>query len=283
VGDETNDINNSREALRAAEAALEYALEREKALVSDQRMRMAEMAHELRSPLTAIAGFAELTMNEQFGPIDNEKYRDYATRIHQASRMMLDIIEALSSESMDRGSSTSIPTGPVDAGKIINGIVDLFVDMADERGIDLKTNVADDFPLLDTNATRLNQILVNLVSNAIKFTPEGGTVEIQAHVDPESGAVILVVQDDGVGMSAQEMVKALEPYEQGSQDSPHGDTGTGLGLTIVDRLVREIGGDFEVSSEKGKGTVVRIRLAVTTSDETSAQTRDGFEPFRKSL
>lgn len=283
MGDETNDINNSREALRAAEAALEYALEREKALISDQRMRMAEMAHELRSPLTAIAGFAELTMNEQFGPIENEKYQDYAKRIHQASRMMLDIIEALSTENTASETSMPVPTGPVDAGKIIDGIVDLFVDMAEERGIELKSDVADDFPLLETNATRLNQILVNLVSNAIKFTPEGGTVEIQAHVDPDSGAVILVVQDDGVGMSAQEMVSALKPYEQGTQDSPHGDTGTGLGLTIVDRLVREIGGEFEVSSEKGKGTVVRITLAVSSSAGSQTPTRNGFEPFRKRL
>lgn len=81
--DENNEINNTREALRAAEAALEYALEHEKALISGHRMRMAEMAHELRSPLTAIAGFAELTMKEQFGPIENEKYRDYAKRIRR--------------------------------------------------------------------------------------------------------------------------------------------------------------------------------------------------------
>jgi len=245
-------------------------------------MRMAEIAHELRSPLTAIAGFAELTMNEQFGPIENEKYQDYAKRIHQASCMMLDIIEALSAENTGSETSLSVPTGPVDAGKIINGIVDLFVDMAEERGIELKSNVADDFPQLETNATRLNQILVNLVSNAIKFTPEGGTVEIQAHVDPKSGAVILVVQDDGVGMSAQEMVSALKPYEQGDQDSPHGDTGTGLGLTIVNRLVGEIGGEFEVSSEKGAGTVVRISLPVSASTDSRTPTRNGFEPFRRS-
>lgn len=274
-----DNLTDAKNALRKAETALEGALDLEKKLVGEQQQRLAELAHEIRTPLNAVIGYAQMISGEVLGSVGNPAYKDHADTIHQAGLHLMQVCDTLVGEFMDEGQTVKPKNDEVDAGVIIEGVVKLFSWMAKERGITLESEMDTDFPKLKTDPTRLNQVLINLVSNAIKYTPKGGKVGIHGRVDPDSGAMILIVQDNGNGISEKDMIKVRQPFERGSTGSPHGDEGSGLGLTIAGRLVQELSGKLEMSSQEGVGTVVTVTLPVVKGRTTKKKPKSNFNPF----
>lgn len=274
--DNLNDVKN---ALRDAELALQKSLDLETKLVAEQHQRLAELAHEIRTPLTAMIGYAELMSGAAPGAIGEPVYKDYAKTIHSAGRHLMNVCDTLIGSFLEGGVTQGSELSEVDAGEIIHGVISLFGEMAKERGLSLRAEMDEQFPKLRTDPTRLNQILINLVSNAIKFTDEGGTVGIRGRFDDENGAMILVVQDDGNGISEADLLHVRKPFARGSTVSPHGDEGTGLGLSIASRLIEELGGQLEISSKQGEGTMVVVSLPIFDNRTVAEQPATEFKPF----
>ncbi|NQV99299.1 MAG: HAMP domain-containing histidine kinase [Rhodospirillales bacterium] len=274
-----DNLTDAKNALRSAESALQQALDLETKLVSEQQQRLAELAHEIRTPLNAVIGYAQMISEEVLGTIGNPAYKDHAKTIHHAGLHLMQVCDTLVGEFLEDDSLSESSFSEVDAGEIIGGVVNLFSWMAKERGITLEAEMDADFPKLRTDSTRLNQILINLVSNAIKYTPKGGKVGIHGRFDVENGAMILIVQDDGTGISEADLLKVRQPFERGSTASPHGDEGTGLGLSIAGRLVQELSGKLEISSEEGAGTMVVVTLPVFENRTVVKEPKSRFNPF----
>jgi len=271
-------IKDARQALRIAETALQHSQARERDLQDTLTRKCRETAHEIRTPLNAILSYTEIMTNEIMGPFNNPVYKEHAGIIHQASRHLLAICNRLTGDDSDLNAGT-IRRQPVEARALIGNVIALFQTLADERDLKLSSSIDDDFPTLMTDPVRLNQILINLLSNAIKYTDKGGSVEIKARKDAETGATILVIQDNGQGMSESEAVDALKPFTQTSAMSPHGDGGEGVGLSIVSRLAKELGIDLEFVTAKGKGTVFSLNFSQPENPDDSNTDKDDFIPF----
>jgi len=268
----TNNIFDARQALRAAESALENAMKNEKRNIAQQRLRIAELAHEVRTPLNAVIGYAQILSEQLMGPLGTPEYVDHARTIHRAAFHLLQVCDSMLDEFTPDDKPKTFHLEGVDAGLVIDSVVDLFSYMAKERDVTLTATTDDNFPKLKTDPTRLNQILINLVSNAIKFTPKGGTVNVAARLDDNKDAMILVIQDNGAGMSEAQMISRLEPFAKDEETSPHGDKGTGLGLAVVQRLVGELNGQMCMSSAEGKGTIISIELPLDGTDDNDPPT-----------
>ena len=267
-------VDQAREALINAEAALQQALGAEQQSVARERQRLNELAHEINTPLNAMIGYAHIMAEELLGPVGNPKYLEHARIVYQASMHLQSVCEGILSVASD-AKTPEINLSKVDLRQLTDGIIKLFTGMAEERGITLAAEIDNEFPQLHTDPHRLNQILINLVSNAIKFTPRGGSVSVHAETHPESGAMILVIADNGQGIAPDKLRDAIQPYQKGESASPHGDNGTGLGLTIASRLASEIRGELYLKSEEGIGTIAAIEMPISYDagrDETSKTT-----------
>ncbi|OHC83762.1 MAG: hypothetical protein A3G73_09390 [Rhodospirillales bacterium RIFCSPLOWO2_12_FULL_67_15] len=250
-------------ALKTAEAALEAAIAHERERAEAFRLRIAEVVHDIKNPLTALLAYSNLLRNEALGPIGDARYKKYAETIHAAGQRLLDYCQALLDDYLRdvkrrEAEETPISRQDVDAAEMVREVVALHQELAEQRGIRLKTKIAEDFPALHTLPTNLHRALTNLVSNALKFTPRGGTVTVDAHVDENEEAVVVVIRDSGIGLSANEILRILG-YEGGTR-SEHGEQGMGLGLINVTRLIRQAGGTVEIKSGKNRGTAVTLRF-----------------------
>lgn len=262
-------LDECKAALRDAEKALAAVLERESKQQDVHRKETAELVHELRTPLTAIAGFCEIMKNETLGPLGTPTYKEHATIIHEAAMQLLEICERVLPATADEVVMPAPAIKDVDVGSLAGDVVVLFSEMARQRGVHVTAEVAPDFPILKTDPVRLRQVLANLISNAIKFTPAGGRVTVKSRVDPHEGAAILLVQDQGRGIPAEKIVSILRsmsmlmPTAKNAGASPHGDRGSGLGLQIAYRLAQEIGGRLEIVSKENVGTIVSIKFPLS--------------------
>ena len=253
-----------KQLLREAETALETAIEENRRVRLSYAQRMGELAHEIKNSLNSMMGFSEMLQTEAFGPHSDPRYKEYADIIHNSALHMLAICQRELTESKDlaliNAKARPVTKENVDVKKLINTSILGLKNLADELGVAIEIQVDDDFPILKTDPQRLRQVLDNLVSNAIKFTPEGGKVAVKATVDDKDGALILVVKDNGLGVSAEDVLKVMEPFKQIEEMESRGDAGSGLGLPIVKRLVDEMGAKLEFVSRKNIGTMVTIKF-----------------------
>jgi len=250
-------LSEAKSALREAESALEEAITREARMKKQHYLSISEIAHDIKNPLTAMIGYIAIMQSETLGPIGQEKYKPCINTLHVSANRLLGICESLLGDNLDSVNDDSFKQ-VVNVGQLIDEIEDLFQAQAKDRGINLKSSVNDNFPDLRTDPNALYRALMNLVSNAIKFTPRGGKVEIVAEVDKKDGAVIMVVRDSGVGMTLGQIENVIRSHE--STVSPHGDVGTGHGLAIVNRIVRDLGGSVDIVSTENLGTKVKLRI-----------------------
>jgi two-component system cell cycle sensor histidine kinase PleC len=217
---------------------------------------LANMSHELRTPLNAIIGFSEVIGSALFGPLD-ARYRDYAQDIHGSGHHLLRIINDLLDLSKVEAGRLELRDTPVPLASTFETCRRMVCDRAAAAGVDLDfrpTNLE-----VSADELRLEQVLLNLVSNAVKFTPSGGHVTVSA-ILALSGEVVISVADTGIGMAAEDIPRALQPFGQidNSLARPHG--GTGLGLPLAQRLIELHGGTMSIDSELGKGTTVTVVL-----------------------
>lgn len=249
------------------------------ALVSEQRGAQAEskaksnflanMSHELRTPLNALLGFSDVIRHQLLGAIGHPKYREYAEHIHQSGQHLRSLIDDLLDLARIESGRLNLKPVDLDLPTALQETVEVMAGMAEQRGVSLA--VADegtDDASVHADPRALRQILLNLMSNAIKFTPRGGTVTLTATLDGRRALVS--VSDTGVGMSEKEIAIALEPF--GRSDNPYiqRQEGTGLGLPIVKALVENQGGTLSIQSERDVGTVVTIDLPLAPSTRESA-------------
>jgi len=220
---------------------------------------LANMSHELRTPLNAIIGFSEVMANEILGPLENEQYKGYCQDITDSARHLLVLInDILDSAKIESGQMT-LSEEAVDAEALAQSVARLMAPRADRAGVAVTVKAAPNLPRLRADKTKLKQILINLVSNAVKFTMHGGRVEMSARIG-EDGAFIFEVNDTGIGIAAKDISRALAPFGQVDSRMSRRFEGTGLGLPLAKSLTELHGGVFELTSQPGVGTRVTIRL-----------------------
>jgi hypothetical protein len=215
---------------------------------------LAKLAHELKTPLTAIAAAAEVMRDERLGEMGNERYLSYAADIHESATHALDVITALLSESGRPASGVSRLIA-LDLNALVERTVSSMQALAGSRGLTLAFDAEKSRPHVVANPTAIRQILLNLLTNAIKFTPDGGDVRVVTGYLAD-GRVFLVVRDTGCGMNGKPPV-AAETVAPGNAALPLA-RGNGIGLPLVQRLVRDMGAELEIDSAPQKGTAVLI-------------------------
>ncbi|MGD1037636.1 MAG: ATP-binding protein [Roseiarcus sp.] len=216
---------------------------------------LARISHEVRTPLHAILGFAEVMMEERFGPIGNDRYKDYVKDIHTSAKHVVSLADDLLDLSKIEAGKLELEFAPVDANRIVRECVSLMQPQAAQERIIMRLSLFDKLPNLMADERSLRQILLNLMSNAVKFNEPGGQVIVSTALD-EAGHPVIRVRDTGVGMNDSEITAALEPFRQLGGARRAG--GAGLGLPLTKALAEANHADFSIKSRKEQGTLVEV-------------------------
>lgn len=220
---------------------------------------LANMSHELRTPLNAIIGFSEIISHELFGPMGNEKYLEYMKDIHKSSLHLLSIINDVLDMSKIEAGKLELSKEVMNIQNVIADVIRMMNERAESRGIELIAQSFDAKVDIWADERAMKQILLNILSNAIKFSKEGGKVYVRVIADEPTLAVV-EFEDHGIGMDEQEQERALQPFGQAKPATTRNYGGTGLGLPITKGLVEAHGGKLTITSRPGCGTIVRVIL-----------------------
>jgi two-component system cell cycle sensor histidine kinase PleC len=217
------------------------------------------MSHELRTPLNAIVGFSEIIADQREGPIGHARYADYARSIHEGSRHLAALISDILDISRLENGSASLVEQEVDLAEVAEVVVRMCRGLAKASDI----TIIQDFSIQPVDVrgemTRLQQIMINLLNNAVKFTPPGGTVRVTLARD-QRGGLEFTVSDNGIGISRHDLKRVFEPFVQAEDSDARRFGGIGLGLAISRSLARLHDGDIVIVSRPGKGTVAKLVL-----------------------
>jgi two-component system, cell cycle sensor histidine kinase PleC len=241
------------------EISLRVAKEQADAANTAKSAFLANMSHELRTPLNAIIGFSELMMKETFGPLGVAKYVEYMNDIHGSANHLLEIINEVLDMSKIEAGRVDLDEHEIDVSEAIDSVARMMASRAFSSGIHLQVEAEDHIPKLFADGRLIRQVLINLVSNAVKFSRRGGVVTIQAKLNVDREMQI-IVKDTGAGIPKNKIRQALEPFGQ-AHDSAHAareNQGTGLGLPLAKAMVELHGGYLELESDVGVGTIVTI-------------------------
>ena len=216
---------------------------------------LAKISHEIRTPLNAILGFAEVIMDERFGPVGNARYRDYMRDIHKSGEHVLSLVNDLLDLSKIEAGKVDLTFTSVDANAIVSECVSLMQPQAARERIILRLSLAPNLPNIVADERSLRQIVLNILSNAVKFNEPGGQVIVSTALT-DVGSAVVRVKDTGVGMSDADLETALEPFRQVATSRRH--DGTGLGLPLTKALVEANRASFTIKSRKNEGTLVEV-------------------------
>ncbi len=217
---------------------------------------LANMSHELRTPLNSIIGFSEIIHKETFGPIGQDPYKEYSREIHDSGRKLLKVINEILDISRIEANERRLNESIVSVPGVIKACLKLLENKSEASKLTI-TNMLGELPDVIGEELAIKQIGLNLLSNAIKFTPPGGRVTISGEVDRQ-GSLRISFTDTGVGLDEHEIEKALSPFGQVDNALSRNNAGTGLGLTLVDALIKLHDGKLELFSKKGIGTTATI-------------------------
>ena len=245
----------AEDTLREWAETLMRARDEAKAADRAKSVFLANMSHELRTPLNAIIGFSEILARESFGPIDS-RYREYAGHIHASGNRLLDTINAVLDLSKLDADSLELSDQWVKIGDLIVGCLDTLAPLAQIAKLNMSVMLDAGLPQLRGDEKRLRQVVTNLVSNAIKFTPEGGEVRVRGGL--RDRRITIVITDTGIGMAEDEIPRALEPFGQVDGRLARKYEGSGLGLPLARHLVELHGGRLTIESERNEGTEVTL-------------------------
>lgn len=247
------DISERKSQDRAIETA---RAESERADAAKIRF-IATMSHELRTPLNAIIGFSDMLTNESL-ELDPRRRLEYAKLINDSGHHLLSVVNGILDVSKMENGNFEITPEPFTPAPAIESCADLLALKAQDAGVELTMRIAPDLPDVAADRRAFNQILINLISNAVKFTPRGGRVTVSARCDGPKLAV--TVEDTGVGIGESDLPRLGEAFFQGRASYDRRHDGTGLGLSIVKGLVHLHGGEVDIKSRLGEGTRVTVRL-----------------------
>jgi two-component system cell cycle sensor histidine kinase PleC len=225
------------------------------------------MSHELRTPLNAVIGFSEVMMREVFGPIGLPRYKDYARDIHRSGTHLLDLINDILDMAKIEVGKRELQLEAIDLKTEILETMRLIQWRVGEGSVGLVTELDAAPPTFRVDRRAVRQILLNLVGNAVKFTPAGGTVTVACR--PHAGGLALVVADTGCGIAPEHLAQLGTPFFQAHSVNIAGKEGTGLGLALTKSLVEMHGGRLVIESTLGAGTTVTALFPVETAPESS--------------
>jgi len=257
---------------KAAEEELKEAKDAAVAANRSKTEFLANMSHELRTPLNAIIGFAEIMTTETLGPIGSPRYREYASDIGESATHLLDIINDILDVSKIEAGKLDVFEENVPVADVIDSVVRLVQPRSQEAEIRTAVKIANGLPLLRTDSRHLKQVLLNIMSNALKFTEKGGAVDISAAVE-DGGDLAIGVADTGIGMTDEEVKIATARFGQVESSMARKFHGTGLGLPLAMGLLALHEGRLDIASAKGTGTTVTVRFPASRLVEQTSQTQ----------
>ena len=252
-------VNTDISERKAADDALVAVMKETEIANRTKSEFLANMSHELRTPLNAIIGFSEIIKDETFGPVGSTKYRDYADDINESGLHLLALINDILDLSKVESGASELHEENIEVLGVANAVRKLVVGLARKGKVELELDVSDDISVLHADERKVKQILLNLLSNSIKFTPEGGKVTLKIWSRSSSGYVFQVI-DTGIGIAFEDIPKALAPFKQIDSGLSRRHQGTGLGLPLTKSLVEMHGGYLDLQSEVGVGTTVTVRF-----------------------
>ena len=221
---------------------------------------LATMSHELRTPLNAIIGFSDLIKSEVHGPIDRDKYREYITDINESGRHLLSLINDVLDLSRIESGKYDLEIVPTFIGDVWEPVARMTISAATEKNVTVFPPDANSPLSFMGDRRAVVQILTNLIGNAIKFTPSGGSVTITTEQKDALRESAIVVCDSGIGIPHDMLADVVKPFVQVESAFSREHGGTGLGLSICQSLTLAMGGHLDIESEHGKGTTVRVWL-----------------------
>jgi two-component system cell cycle sensor histidine kinase PleC len=264
--DRVAELEQTRERLQQKTAQLEQLAadltQARNEAATANRMKsefLANMSHELRTPLNAIIGFSEIIMSEMLGPLGSPTYQAYARDINDSGQHLLAIIGEVLDLSRIEAGRFELSESLIDLQETAASCTRLMRERAQSAGIELKTSLPDDLPLVYADEIKIKQVLLNLLSNAVKFTPQDGRITLTARRDADGG-VVLEVTDTGIGMRSEDIPIALEPFRQIDSMLSRKYEGTGLGLPLAKAIVEHHGGRLSIETALDQGTTVTIHL-----------------------
>jgi cell cycle sensor histidine kinase DivJ len=227
---------------------------------------LANMSHELRTPLNAVIGFSEILDRELYGKLGEARYRDYAKLIHASGEHLLTVVNEILDMSKIEAGKFNIVKEPFDLAPLVKSCCDIMRHTAEQRSLSLIVDVAPGIPELPADKRACKQMLLNLISNAIKFTEPGGWVRVSAR--QKGDKVALSVADNGIGIAEGDLPKLGNPFVQANNSYSRSHDGAGLGLSVVKGLARLHGGRLELVSELGQGTTATVVLPLETASQS---------------
>lgn len=259
-----------RSETRTAELTRHLKLEKQRAerSANSKNAFLANMSHELRTPLNAINGFSEILVGELYGPLGDKRYKEYAQDILDSGKHLLDMITDILDMAKIEAGKMTVDLHPIDIVDPVDAAIRMIRRKAEEKDISLKLAANSNLPLVEADHRAIRQMILNLVSNAIKFTDEGG--EVRVTVDQKGEELRVAVRDNGIGIPPDALPRLGEPFEQVSDSRDRNYDGTGLGLALTKSFAEMHGGRLTIASEQGRGTQVSFYLPVPAHQSQSS-------------
>ena len=256
-----NNMIHTHLQLKESEKKMSIMLHNAEAANRSKSDFLAAMSHDLRTPLNAILGFSEMMKNEMLGPLGSERYASYAGDINQSGKYLLALINDILDISKIEAGERIIQKEAVDFKGVATNCYDMVKLDAEAKNVACKLKLAKNLKPIQADHQALMQIMMNLTSNAVKFTPKGGSITVSASTS-KNGNIIKVV-DTGVGIAANNLATITDPFTRAETDPYKTNEGTGLGLAIVKSLVDLHGGSMDIKSTVNVGTTVTIKLPLS--------------------
>ncbi|MCA6125375.1 PAS domain S-box protein [Bradyrhizobium sp. WSM 1704] len=266
---------------KSQEQALELARHTAEQADASKTRFLATMSHELRTPLNAIIGFSEMIAQEDVLGLDAARRKEYAQLINDSGQHLLSVVNGILDMSKMESGNFEISPEPFAPRPALLNCCNLVALKARENGVDLVIRVGDDLPIMNGDPRAFKQIVLNLVSNAIKFTERGGKVTVSAVV--EGTRLVLQVSDTGVGIAADDLKRIGDPFFQAGKTYQRRHEGTGLGLSIVKGLVGLHHGELSVESKVGEGTIVSVALPLAFTPAAPAEPASNVSTLKPAL
>jgi signal transduction histidine kinase len=266
-------LDGERAARAEAEAVQRLLFEQNERLRELDALKddfVSLVSHELRTPLTSIRGYVELLLEEE-GELTQDQQRRFLLIVDRNSQRLLGLVSDLLFLAQIEAGKLAIEVGTVQLDELVEECIEASAPVADTKGVDLNVS-ADRLPEMQGDATRLAQALDNLVSNALKFTPTGGRVDVR--LKAEKDVAVLEVEDTGLGIPADEQHHLFERFFRSSRATENAIPGTGLGLTITKAIVERHGGRIELESTENAGTTVRVELPMSSERKLDVAERE---------
>lgn len=257
-----NELERSRASLATLAREYEAAMTRAEAASQSKSEFLANMSHELRTPLNAINGFSEIMAQEMFGPLGDRRYKGYATDIHNSGKHLLSLINDILDMAKIEAGKLNLYYERADLAALGREVVHLMRGRAEEAGLALALD-APEVVDAEIDIRGMKQVLLNLVSNAIKFTPRPGRVMLElTPLIERPGTVRIAVRDTGIGIAAEDIKRLAQPFVQVENQHAKTTQGTGLGLALTKSLIEMHGSEMVIESELGRGTTVWFDIPV---------------------